>query len=139
MGPDDFLIINPGAWTHHSYAVRDAITSVQVPFIESIYPISILGEHANSLSFFVVSRRIQEPSRNDKFRQAWRMGQVAERESKGFKDITPNYATLHILKRTSRQKDDDSHHDHNDDRKKISFSLGQFCISFHRNRLLSSL
>ncbi|BAE84167.1 3-dehydroquinate dehydratase [Desulfitobacterium sp. LBE] len=34
MGPDDFLIINPGAWTHYSYAVRDAITSVQVPTIE---------------------------------------------------------------------------------------------------------
>ncbi|EHL07557.1 3-dehydroquinate dehydratase, type II [Desulfitobacterium hafniense DP7] len=34
MGPDDFLIINPGAWTHYSYAVRDAITSVQVPAIE---------------------------------------------------------------------------------------------------------
>ena len=34
MGPDDFLIINPGAWTHYSYAVRDAIIGVQVPAIE---------------------------------------------------------------------------------------------------------
>ncbi|AGA69868.1 3-dehydroquinate dehydratase [Desulfitobacterium dichloroeliminans LMG P-21439] len=34
MGPEDFLIINPGAWTHYSYAIRDAIASVQVPTIE---------------------------------------------------------------------------------------------------------
>jgi 3-dehydroquinate dehydratase II len=34
MGPEDFLIINPGAWTHYSYAIRDAITGVLVPTIE---------------------------------------------------------------------------------------------------------
>ena len=31
---DDFLILNPGAWTHTSYAVRDAISAVNVPTIE---------------------------------------------------------------------------------------------------------
>lgn len=34
MNAQDFLIINPGAWTHYSYAIRDAIASVQVPTIE---------------------------------------------------------------------------------------------------------
>jgi 3-dehydroquinate dehydratase II len=30
----DGLIINPGAYTHYSYAIRDAISSVQLPAIE---------------------------------------------------------------------------------------------------------
>jgi 3-dehydroquinate dehydratase-2 len=34
MDPQDFLIINPGAWTHYSYAIRDAIAGVKVPTIE---------------------------------------------------------------------------------------------------------
>lgn len=34
MNRQDFLIINPGAWTHYSYAIRDAIAGVQVPTIE---------------------------------------------------------------------------------------------------------
>lgn len=34
INPQDFLIINPGAWTHYSYAIRDAIAGVQVPAIE---------------------------------------------------------------------------------------------------------
>lgn len=32
--PVDFLIINPAAFTHTSVAIRDAISAVQVPFIE---------------------------------------------------------------------------------------------------------
>lgn len=32
--PVDFLIINPAAFTHTSVALRDAISAVQVPFIE---------------------------------------------------------------------------------------------------------
>ncbi|MHB1406211.1 MAG: type II 3-dehydroquinate dehydratase [Desulfitobacteriaceae bacterium] len=31
---EDFLIINPGAWTHTSYALRDAIAGVSVPALE---------------------------------------------------------------------------------------------------------
>lgn len=31
---DDFLILNPGAWTHTSYAIRDAIRGVGVPTVE---------------------------------------------------------------------------------------------------------
>ncbi len=34
LGPDDFLILNPGAWTHYNYAVRDAIAGARVPAIE---------------------------------------------------------------------------------------------------------
>ena len=30
----DGIVINPGAYTHYSYAIRDAITSVQIPTVE---------------------------------------------------------------------------------------------------------
>ena len=30
----DYLIINAGAYTHYSYAIRDAISSVEIPTIE---------------------------------------------------------------------------------------------------------
>lgn len=30
----DGIIINPGAFTHYSYAIRDALSNVQVPIIE---------------------------------------------------------------------------------------------------------
>lgn len=30
----DFLILNPGAWTHYSYAIYDAIKAVGVPAVE---------------------------------------------------------------------------------------------------------
>lgn len=30
----DGIAINPGAYTHYSYAIRDAISSVQIPFVE---------------------------------------------------------------------------------------------------------
>jgi len=34
LGEDDFLLLNPGAWTHYSYAIRDAIAAVRVPTLE---------------------------------------------------------------------------------------------------------
>ena len=34
-GNYDGIIINPGAYTHYSYAIRDAIGCVRVPFIEA--------------------------------------------------------------------------------------------------------
>jgi len=30
----DYIIINPGAYTHYSYAIRDAVAAVKVPTIE---------------------------------------------------------------------------------------------------------
>ena len=34
MGNIDFILINPGAFTHTSVAIRDALLSVNIPFIE---------------------------------------------------------------------------------------------------------
>ncbi|WP_206812744.1 type II 3-dehydroquinate dehydratase [Paradesulfitobacterium ferrireducens] len=34
LTPEDFLILNPGAFTHTSYALRDAIAGVNVPALE---------------------------------------------------------------------------------------------------------
>ena len=34
MGNTDFILINPGAFTHTSIAIRDALLSVNIPFIE---------------------------------------------------------------------------------------------------------
>ena len=33
-GSKDGIIINPGAYTHYSYAIRDAIAAVKIPVIE---------------------------------------------------------------------------------------------------------
>ncbi|WP_206186463.1 type II 3-dehydroquinate dehydratase [Thermoflavimicrobium daqui] len=30
----DYIILNPGAYTHYSYAIRDAIASIDIPVIE---------------------------------------------------------------------------------------------------------
>ncbi|HVC87146.1 MAG TPA: type II 3-dehydroquinate dehydratase [Gaiellaceae bacterium] len=30
----DAVIVNPGAWSHYSYAIRDALELLQVPFVE---------------------------------------------------------------------------------------------------------
>ena len=34
IGQVDGIIINPGAFTHYSYAIRDAITAVNIPTVE---------------------------------------------------------------------------------------------------------
>ena len=30
----DAVIVNPGAWTHYSYAIRDALELLQIPIVE---------------------------------------------------------------------------------------------------------
>ena len=30
----DAVIVNPGAWSHYSYAIRDALEPLQVPIVE---------------------------------------------------------------------------------------------------------
>ncbi len=34
MGKIDFIVFNPGAFTHTSVALRDALTAIKIPFIE---------------------------------------------------------------------------------------------------------
>lgn len=34
FGKKHGIIINPGAWTHYSYAIRDALSAINVPTIE---------------------------------------------------------------------------------------------------------
>jgi 3-dehydroquinate dehydratase-2 len=75
------LIINPGALTHYSYAVRDAISAVKIPCIEVhlsnihnreefrtksvIAPVCLgqvsgLGPDSYSAALFILSRRLKQ-------------------------------------------------------------------------------
>ena len=47
-GECEGLVINPGAFTHYSYAIRDAIASVKIPTVESIFPMFIRGGISSS-------------------------------------------------------------------------------------------
>ncbi len=33
-GTSDALVVNPGAWSHYSYAIRDALDILEVPIVE---------------------------------------------------------------------------------------------------------
>jgi 3-dehydroquinate dehydratase II len=46
------LVVNPGAWTHYSYAIHDALEAVSVPKVEVRSPTSMPGtlESGASLS-----------------------------------------------------------------------------------------
>ena len=33
-GHADAVVVNPGAWTHYSYAIHDALESLQIPIVE---------------------------------------------------------------------------------------------------------
>ena len=34
LGTADGLVVNPGAWTHYSWAIHDALEPFEVPFVE---------------------------------------------------------------------------------------------------------
>ena len=34
LGKFDGIVINPGAYTHYSYAIHDAIAGIEIPFVE---------------------------------------------------------------------------------------------------------
>ena len=76
----DGIIINPGAYTHYSYAIRDAIASINIPTIEvhltnilkrenwrsisvikDVCVISFMGEHfksyQNAIDYFIDQER----------------------------------------------------------------------------------
>lgn len=53
MGDKDYIIINPGAFTHYSYAIHDAIVASEIPTIE--VHISNIFSREKWRSFSVIS------------------------------------------------------------------------------------
>lgn len=52
QGAADALIINPGAYTHTSIAIRDALLATQIPFIEVHLSNIYQREHFRQRSYF---------------------------------------------------------------------------------------
>ena len=48
----DFIILNPGAFTHTSVALRDALLAVQIPFIEIHLSNTFAREEFRKISYF---------------------------------------------------------------------------------------
>jgi len=51
-GNTDFILLNPGAFTHTSISIRDALLAVQIPFIEIHLSNIFAREEFRQVSFF---------------------------------------------------------------------------------------